>query len=450
MKKKLAFGLAVLGVGSLFWACGSGEIINPDSNDEYMKSMVGDLAFEGQIADAMAQCEANVECNAAMVYANQGAQIQHGGDITSSEDFKWTFSSASAWGDGNGNNEQPSPTSSYLINNNAKSSSSIVFGTFSSSSDNVIVDPNGPTGVTDPGVCKPSKNPINKGESVDWTFTRGSGIASPEILTSSFVWTFEGGLPATVSENASSGVSIKGVSYANSGKFTPTMAVTKANGLGAKIACEPLQVNGVAITNCVCSAVNATKNLKGVMVVDVVSATSVEYAVTGCTAAGANITSYTWAGATGTGNAASAPVAAKGDVVHAMVAVANDDNTEIQVDCGEVLAIDSRIPDYEITGMSKMKGITFKGENGQVAATIVMNIPAADIANQSPKFACEVTRGNAGGDGKISGTVGTSKITGGDYVTTNSLPTNQLTGGFQLEILIDIGQNESINCFITN
>ena len=322
-----------------------------------------------------------------------------------------------------------------------KSSSSVVESSSSKALDGSFV-------FDDPGKCKPSKNPINKGETVDWSFTCGSGITVSEILKASLVWTFEGGLPATVSENGLSGVSIKGVSYANSGKFTPTMAVTKANGLGAKIACEPLQVNGTPITGCECSALNATKNLNGEMVVDVASETSVKYSVTGCATAGANITSYTWANATGAGGAATATVLAKGEVAHAKVTVANDDNTEIQVDCGEVIAVDSRVPDYEITDTGSSNKIFFKGEKGQVSATIVMNLPNGwNTISASCTFVCQVERGSDG-DGRISGTVGTAKLSGGDYVTAN-IPVSSTVDGYPLELLLDIGSNESVSCFIS-
>ena len=65
---------------------------------------------------------------------------------------------------------------------------------------------------------------------------------------------------------------------------------------------------------------------------------------------GANITTYTWGGlgVAGDGPTAAAVLAAKGDVVQPTLLVGNDDNTQQEVTCDAVKAIDSNIPDYEI------------------------------------------------------------------------------------------------------
>uniref|UniRef100_UPI003890D654 hypothetical protein n=1 Tax=Fibrobacter sp. TaxID=35828 RepID=UPI003890D654 len=216
------------------------------------------------------------------------------------------------------------------------------------SADSVDFVPTVGTGgaIDDFGTCKPSKTPINKGETVDWTFTRGAGLAPTNIMNASFDWYFEGAAPAEFSGTGTKGITAAGITYSNSGKFGATLVVAKPSGAGATLQCEPLQVNGAPITGCKCAATNATANLKGIYEVDIAEAQPVEYAVTGCSSMGANITSYTWMGATGDGTSASASIAAKGEAVRPTVTVTNDGNTEIQVECPQVVAIDSRLPDY--------------------------------------------------------------------------------------------------------
>ena len=39
MNKKIYAGMIAFGIAASFWACGSGEIMNPSENDKTMKEM---------------------------------------------------------------------------------------------------------------------------------------------------------------------------------------------------------------------------------------------------------------------------------------------------------------------------------------------------------------------------------------------------------------------------
>lgn len=338
MKMKLVFGMSVICAGAAFWACGDGQIINPSGEDDLMKSMVGDIDFKVQVADAMAQCQANEACNAEMVRANRGAVEQQNAEESSSSAWAPVGLSLAA------TSSASAPMSQIVINPTTPTSSATLVGPTNpvSSASTLVISGD----VADPGTCKPSKNPINKGETVSWTFNRGSGFSTSEVMQGSFAWKFEGATPAEFSGTGTKGITAAGITYSNSGKFGATLVAAKPSGAGATLQCEPLQVNGAPITGCKCAATNATANLKGVLEVDVAETQSVEYAVTGCSSMGQQITGYTWNGATGADNAGSAAIAEKSQAVKPTVAVSNDDNTEIQVECPQVVAIDSRVPDY--------------------------------------------------------------------------------------------------------
>lgn len=341
MNMKLVFGVSVACVGAAFWACGDGQIINPNEEDTLMKSMVNDVDFRVQVSDAMAQCESNPACSAEMTRANRGAVEQQAQEESSSSVWAGPIGLSVA---ATSSASIPVSSQTIIINNNTPTSSATIVDTpvGVSSAVTVIVDGN----ITDPGVCKPSKNPINKGETVSWTFNRGSGFSTAEVMQGSFAWTFEGATPAEFSGSGTKGITAAGITYSNSGKFGAKLVAAKPDGNAATLQCEPLQVNGAAITCGKCTPTNAKANLKGVYEIDVAESQSVEYAVTGCTSAGQTITGYTWNGATGTDNAGSTPIAEKGQVVKASVAVANDDHTELVVECPAVTAVDSRVPDY--------------------------------------------------------------------------------------------------------
>ncbi len=425
MKKKILFGVSLCGVAGAFWACGSGDIYKVNESDDYMDDIAEGTPAYGVKTDLLAtNCPECVEAVSSSSKATPSA--------TSSFTRPPVYSSYT------------SPVSSIVVNLSSSSSlGSLVSSTTVEESSSSMEIISGGTA----GTCVPDPAVVNRGDGVTWKFTRNSSVfpEPKDLVPCTFNWTFEGGSKPSVEITGVLGPTIKDISYAESGKHNTTLLLKTPAGQSYSVACSPVQVNGAAITGCLCAPTNAKKNLKGNYVVDVVEAQSVEYAVSGCASVGANIVDYVWTGATGEKNTASVAVAAKDDAVQPSVMVSNDDHSEIAVQCPLVTAIDSRIPDYELTGLGKENGITFKGEDGVVAATITMNLTKD---TQARKFACQVTRG--AGDGRISGTVGTVKISGGDYVTSNTIPMENTIGGYQLEVLLNIGQNESVLCFITN
>jgi len=195
------------------------------------------------------------------------------------------------------------------------------------------------------GTCAPSNLTAEKDQAVTWDFTwdlAGSGVRVLDALKAEYSWNLPGGTASTDDGAHSTSVT---ATYSTTGAKTASVSVT-VNGEEQTIDCSPLNVNGIPITGCECVSTNIQP--------DVSANESATWTAKGCTS-NANITGYTWTGATAdaTGLVATAPVAAKDDVVSGVsFTVENDDNTKVIVQCEDAVAVDSRFPDYlfEIDG----------------------------------------------------------------------------------------------------
>lgn len=336
MKKKLLISLSSVGLAAGFWACGSGTIepLNEET-DGYVQAMLetGSIDFSTQVADAKKSCAENDICANEMAKA-EGAAIQ----IESSETINPNTSS-------DGTVPVASSSSGVIF----KFSSGGDIGVKSSSS----VDPNPASSadtttqvpqMTGMGRCFPNSKTVDLGGSVTWSIEWNNDVVSQTDLFGSptYSWNFGEGA-ATTTGNTKSPT----VTYSVSGPQTASVDVTVAKGSKkGTIVCDGLNVNGAKITGCKCSPVNTQP--------DVAAGEVAQWKAVGCTST-ANIISYTWTGATAdpadaTGLSAMAAVTVKDEEVKGVsFTVANDDNSQETIACENAKAIDSRIPDYEIT-----------------------------------------------------------------------------------------------------
>ena len=315
----------------------------------------------------------------------------------------------------------------------------------SSSSINIIDDPgesssSGAAPITDDsfGSCVPLKNPINKGEKVQWQFKANSkypGFDALKIAKATYTWSFAAD---AVDDLSGKGTTSGNITYPNSGATTASVTVLY-DGTPITVACDPLQVNGAEITGCTCEP--------DVAIPDVANGpVTVTWSVSKCATVGATITGYEWTGATGTGESATAAFSEKDQEITPTVVVSNDDNTKQSFTCSAVKAIDASKPDYEFTDQGNTNAIPFVGN---VDATVVFNLPsgwhgAGDAGTCT--FACQVDRGGTG-DGKITGSIGTVEIDGGDYVTATIDVANTI-GGKSLPFVLNVGSNAGASCFV--
>ena len=400
MNKKIVVGTAALGIAASFWACGSGEIIKPDNDDNTMAIEVPDNPALGITKDVMNA----TNCPACFVGAPSSSSTKQQPKPQSSATI-------------------PGPTSTYLppVSQSSSSefqinlSSSVPYSytprsssdpgpgpgpIFVSSSSETVID------VNQAGTCAPdpSKATIDVGGTTTWKYTRGSGVAAASLLNAVFAWEFEGGTPPTANATGAGGMS-QNVTYATSGQHGAKLTLT----IGAShypITCSPVQVNGAKITGCKCSALNKKP--------DIAAGELGTWTVTGCASTGHQIVGYEWSGATGDGAAATQAFTAKNQAAAPIVKVANDDNTVVAVPCDTVIAIDANDPDYILTKQDTKIQMP-KGES-----TLVLDLPATWHGNDTKPATLRCD--DAGGPVTI--TIGT-KSSEASYSATISIPVEQ-------------------------
>jgi len=416
MNQKLFFGIiCIASIAGIFVACGKGEINSFNADDQVAEISVKSSLDEQKSINA---CLADPVCKADYEAAENppsSAQIP-----SSSSSVEPVISSSSI--------SVPPLSSSPII---IASSSSIIIPPSSSTivitSSSSIITPEG--GLA--GTCSPSPAIAELGQSVTWSFNRDPSISVTQIMAATFDWVFEGASVETYSAKGATGIT-KAVSYTTSGPHTTSLST---NGT-APIACTPVQVNGAKITGCKCLVDNASP--------DVAAGGEAIWTVSGCTST-ANITGYTWnGGELGAVETSSHVFTEKDETFAPTLSVSNDDNTVQVVACPAATAIDATKPDYEMTASGNTAGLTFEGN---VDATIVMNLPETwhNETTGTCTFACQVNR--SGGSGAISGTVDKVAITGSDYVTAK-IPITSTINGYALKLVVDVGTNAGVTCFL--
>lgn len=379
MKMKLIAGAATIAVVGGFWACGDGSINKLESGDSVIEAQLA--ADSNELASAkntaFENCKNNPDCN-----LQYGAYLN--GDVEPEPEPEAVESSSSE--------KKVVPVSSSSQENItivAQPSSSSMIITPTSSAEAVQI-------VTGLGTCAPITATIEKGSSTSWKFTpniKESGISPVEWAKATYSWDFSGGTPATAT-----GLTTSDITYASSGKTTASVNVT-VNGKSETVQCAPLQVNGAPITGCTCEPDKKSPDVA-------TGAQTVTFTVSGCKT-DANITTYTWTGATGTTETATATVANKGDEAKPSVKVGNDDNTIVDVTCTAAKAKNSDEPDYVI-----------KKAQNDGAIEIPAKSVSVDLKVQGNGGSCTVF---CNAQGPISGMIGEKKISGSYYASVSGI-----------------------------
>ena len=424
MNKKLLIGLSSMALVAGFWACGEGsvEVIEEQSDDEMIQALLstGNMNFGAtDIKKAKEACMNDFECFNEMTKAQGAAIVESSSEEAISSATPLSSTVASSSSDGGFKFSSIGPVSDL------SSSSEIAPPPQSSSSEDKPL-----TGLGD---CGPSTATVELNEETTWKFTMGPNFGGISAITSAqFEWTFEGGTPATstVARSVTSGK----VSYGKSGVKTASVKVSLGTSGSEVINCsKSLQVNGIPITGCKCTATNPSP--------DIAANESASWAVTGCTSTGANITSYTWTGATAdaTGLEATAAVTTKGQTVSGVsVAVANDDNTVVTVTCPAATAINSDIPDFSISKTDDKVTFDKSGE-----FTLVADLPQGwHNSDQTCTVACN------GGNTAYSVTIDGIILAGANYTSKTGLSVAHTTGKYPIPVKVTLGNNEPVTCNI--
>ncbi len=401
MNKKLMFGIGALCVvGSIFVACGSGDVSAPSEQDEINAQMAATVYKDDSTSGtSMNACLKDAAC-AASLQSPVSSAVTSSATVPSSSSTPIVVSSSST--------VVIPVSSSSGISSPVVSSSSVYIPPTSSSS----VTSGSSTELT--GTCAPKKTPINKGETAQWVWTRLTPAGTGGIAlqgSSLFTWTMTGSTEATAT---GAGLVTPTATYAASGSYVASVTVGDFTA-----ECSALQVNGAAITGTCTPDVTTADAFKSDVITWTVAATST----------GANITGYTWTGATGTSATATlaASDATVGTTVAPTVSVTNDDKTVQKIPCDGVKVIDSSAPEFEL-----------KANNTEISlpagsSTITMNLDAGwhNGTTGTCNFSCNETSGT------LTGSVDGVALTG-TYYSTASIPITSTINGYSLPVVLSV------------
>lgn len=333
MNSKLIAGISLASIaGAAFWACGEGNINEMTMMDDIVSkqySTVEELINLKE--DAMKSCKEDMGC-----YTQYQAYL----DGTEEP----VIDNPDPIEDPNQGQQNPNPNTglssssrgAFDIVDKPKSSANIIDAPIEQSSSSLQIVDGGTF-----GTCAPAKNPIGKGDKVQWQFTpnmqfTGATMDVMKLAKATYAWTFAAD---AIDDGSQTSMMSGKITYNNSGATTASVTVTY-EGAAYQINCEPLQVNGFPIT-CTCDVTGG----------DITDDQGIATWTASCTSQG-NITSYTWDGTDLGADGAAYPYtfAKKGDEHTPTLFVANDDNTVQEVkSCPAVKATDSSLPDYLFT-----------------------------------------------------------------------------------------------------
>ena len=333
MNSKLIAGISLASIaGAAFWACGEGNINEMTMMDDIVSkqySTVEELINLKE--DAMKSCKEDMGC-----YTQYQAYL----DGTEEP----VIDNPDPIDDPDQGQQNPNPNTglssssrgAFDIVDKPKSSANIIDAPIEQSSSSLQIVDGGTF-----GTCAPAKNPIGKGDKVQWQFTpnmqfTGATMDVMKLAKATYAWTFA---DDAIDDGTQTSMMSGKITYNNSGATTASVTVTY-EGAAYQINCEPLQVNGFPIT-CTCDVTGG----------DITDDQGIATWTASCTSQG-NITSYTWDGTDLGADGAAYPYtfAKKGDEHTPTLFVANDDNTVQEVkSCPAVKATDSSLPDYLFT-----------------------------------------------------------------------------------------------------
>ena len=164
------------------------------------------------------------------------------------------------------------------------------------------------------------------------------------VKAATCTWSIEGAAETAVTGKCGDKVTS---TYAKPGDYKTTVKI----GDKEPKTCPAISVEGSPITDCKCTTPTTNPDVAS-------GAQTVTWTVdpTTCTTS-ANIASYTWTGATGTSNTATAQVSKKDEEVKPTVRVKTDEFSYVDVTCTAVKAINSEIPDYIIDEVDGTKEV---------------------------------------------------------------------------------------------
>ena len=418
MNKKIYAGMIAFGIAASFWACGSGEIINPSENDLTMRDIAklpdGEViaAFDAILDLQCPECKIPSTPSSSSKTTNKRSSSSTTPVNRSSSSSIVIYTSSS---DGTGPSYSSSSSQSGPVPVNSSSSSAIIVGPGSEA-----------------GTCGPKEPVVNSGDSVTWVFNNEpTTFPNGWILRSTFIWTTSDGLPASDTVSNYNGINHK-VYYSASGKHKALLHID-VNNSSYDLTCTPVQVNGAPITGCKCAPVGVTGSVNYLKTPDVA------WTVTGCSTGTGLTLSYLWDGGAASAEASYTKTFSEAATAAApTLIVANNDNTEVQVNCTPVKVTEGE----EFTIKTTTDKVVF-AESGSFA--ISANLPngwhnsdtECNVYCQAKTSDFTVT---------IDEIVLSGKVSGQNYVTKGGMPVAHTVGGYTIPVTVEVAAGDSVTC----
>ena len=432
MNKKI-YGLMAFGVAAGFWACGSGDILEPNDGDNIMKLDMANqedpTATDPSVSwDVMtkANCPRCFE-GVAKSSSSRGRGVRSSSSINGLSSSS-VYSSSSVPGPVPGNS---SSSSAVTPPNPGSSSSSANPGPKPVSSSSVAPKPvsssssAAPGPASDFGTCAPARTPIAKGDTVSWVLK----AKDPTLLmNASTSWTMVGGTPDAVNAVKGMGGRTAQTKYAASGDYVATAQVT-VGAANYTVTCDGLHVNGDPITGCECAA--------GATSINYLETPTASWTVSDC-ATGAGLTiSYEWDGVAGEAAYAKTFDAANSGYTPKLI-VKNNDNSMLEVSCPAVKVTEG--PEFELK--STKDTVTFAKAGGYA---VVGNLPAnwhnADLT-------CSLYCKNTNSNQSFALTFDGIEVSGSNYVNvTAKMQVAHTVDGYTIPVEVtSIVEGDAITC----
>ena len=199
------------------------------------------------------------------------------------------------------------------------------------------------------------------------------------------------------------------------------------------LTCSPVQVNGAPITGCKCAPVGVTGSVNYLKTPDVA------WTVTGCSTGTGLTLSYLWDGGAASAEASYTKTFSEAATAAApTLIVANNDNTEVQVNCTPVKVTEGE----EFTIKTTTDKVVF-AESGSFA--ISANLPngwhnsdtECNVYCQAKTSDFTVT---------IDEIVLSGKVSGQNYVTKGGMPVAHTVGGYTIPVTVEVAAGDSVTC----
>ena len=428
MNKKIYIGMAAFGVAASFWACGSGDILEPNAGDDVMGIVVSNEGGDtSEVGDPSIIWDVMTKENCPRCFE---------GSVSSSSRKTQPVRSSSSSGGSNPQSATSSSDDGGSIVIKSSSSSATPGSSPSVSSSSKTVNPgvssssgggSNPGPSSDFGTCSPARTVISKGDTVSWILK----LKDPtQMISATTTWKALGGDPET---NKASGMNgrTQNVKYIASGQYTAsaTVSVGPAN---YNISCPAIQVNGEPITGCVCAPEGVTG------AVNYLKTPDVKWTVTGCKT-GATVMTYSWdGGAAGAETSFTKTFSAATASAAPTLFVANNDNTLQEVACTPVKVTEGEEFKIETT----QDKAVFK-ESGSYA--ISANLPSGwHNTDTECNVYCNASTSNFTvtiDEIELSG-----KVSGQTYVAKGGMPVAHTVDGYSIPVKVEIPAGDSVSC----